>query len=155
MFNRYQFEADVYKSLDQMPLEVRMKLDETGAKISLKDWLSFSQEERLGLCNLPVEAEEGGGDFVSYLLVLIRKYRGETLELARPPLELPWYNPAEVPDPVLQRSREFAQPISPDEWAQLDVFQRYALIKLSVSKNEPERFRAALEEFREEICHSS
>jgi len=41
--------------------------------------------------------------------------------------------------------------VSSEEWAQWDPFQRYALHKLSVSKNEPEQFREALEEFREGI----
>ena len=79
MFNRYRFESEVYESLDRIPLDVRMKLDRTGAKISLKDWLAFSLQERGALCDLPVEAEEGGGDFFSYLLVLVRKYKGEEL----------------------------------------------------------------------------
>jgi hypothetical protein len=65
MFNRYRFESGVYESLDRIPLEVRRKLDRTGAKISLKDWLTFSLQERWALCKLPGEAEEGAGDFIS------------------------------------------------------------------------------------------
>ena len=55
MFNRYRFESEVYESLDRIPLDVRMKLDRTGAKISLKDWSAFSLQERWALCDLPVE----------------------------------------------------------------------------------------------------
>jgi len=32
MFNRYRFESEVYKSLDRIPLDVRMKLDRTGGQ---------------------------------------------------------------------------------------------------------------------------
>jgi len=79
MFNRYRFESEVYESLDRIPLDVRMKLDRTGAKISLKDWSAFSLQERWALCDLPVEAEERGGDFTSYLLVHVRKLSRERL----------------------------------------------------------------------------
>ena len=148
MFNRYRFEAEAYESLDRMPLDVRMKLDRTGAKISLRDWLAFSLQERWALCDLPVEAEEGGGDFISYLLVLTRKYKGRELELVSPPSNFPWENSGQVPPTVLERSTGFGEAVSSEEWVQWDPFQRYALYKLSVSKNEPEQFRKALDEFR-------
>ena len=151
MFNRYRFESEVYESLDRIPLDVRMKLDRTGGKISLKDWSVFSLQERWALCDLPVEAEEGGGDFISYLLVLVRKYKGEELELVSPPSNPPWEDSGQVPPTVHERSKVLGKPVSPAEWAQWDPFQRYALYKLSVSKNEPEQFREALEEFREGI----
>ncbi len=155
MFNRYRFESEVYDSLDRMPLDVRMKLDRTGAKISLKDWSAFSLQERWALCDLPVEAEEGGGDFISYLLVLVRKYKGEELELVSPPSNHHWEDAGQVPPPVLERSMGLGKAVSSEEWAQWDPFQRYALYKLSVSKNEPEQLRKALEEFREGIGISS
>lgn len=155
MFNCYRFESEVYESLDRMPLEVRMKLDCTGAKIPLKDWSSFSLQERRALCNLPVEAVEGGGDFISYLLVLVRKYKGEDLNLGVPPPDLPWDDTGQPPVSVLERSKGLGQTVSSEEWARWDSFQRYALYKLSVSKNEPERFREALEEFRGRFGSSS
>ena len=151
MFNRYRFESEVYKSLDRIPLDVRMKLDRTGGKISLKDWSAYSLQERWALCDLPVEAEEGGGDFISYLLVLVRKYKGEELELVSPPFNPPWEDSGRVPPAVLERSKGLGKSVSPMEWGQWDPFQRYALYKLSVSINVPEQFREALKEFREGI----
>ncbi len=151
MFNRYGFESEVYESLDRIPLDVRMKLDRTGTKISLKDWSAFSLQERWALCDLPLEAVGGGGDFISYLLVLVRKYKGEELELVSPPSNLPWEYSGQLPPTVLERSKGLGKPVSSEEWAQWNPFQRYALDKLSISKNEPEQFREALEEFREGI----
>ena len=58
MFYRYRFESEIYPSLSLIPLHVRMKLDITGVKISLKTWLSFSVEECWVLCHLTVETEE-------------------------------------------------------------------------------------------------
>ena len=157
MLNRYQFESEVYESLDRMPLEVRMKLDSTGARISLKDWGGYTLEERRALCNLPVEAEEKGGGFVSYLLKLVLKYKykGEDLELVVPTSKLPWEDKNEPPPTVLELSQSFGISVSSEEWARWDSFQRYALYKLSISKNEPEIFHEALEEFREGSCGPS
>ena len=58
MFCRFQFEAEFYPTMSRIPTHLRMKLDVTGIKVSLKDWLAFSVEERWVLCNLPVETEE-------------------------------------------------------------------------------------------------
>ena len=41
MFHRYDYESEFYPSLTRLPLDVRRKLDVTGIKVSLKDWLSF------------------------------------------------------------------------------------------------------------------
>ena len=76
MFHHYRHESDIYPSLSRIPLHVRMKLDVTGIKISLKDWLAFSIEERTALCHLPVETEEEKQVFSSYLDFLSRRYRG-------------------------------------------------------------------------------
>src|ERR687895_781659 len=48
MFYRFRCEAAFYRNLDRLPLHVRMKLDLTGIKLSLKDWLAFHIEERMG-----------------------------------------------------------------------------------------------------------
>ena len=58
MFNRYRYEAEFYRTLNRIPLDVRMKLDLAGVKISLKDWLAFSFEERTVLCHLPIETDD-------------------------------------------------------------------------------------------------
>ncbi len=74
MFHRYQHESDSYPSLSRIPLDVRLKLDVTGIKIALKDWLAFSIEERTILCHLPIETEEERQAFTSYLDFLSRRY---------------------------------------------------------------------------------
>jgi hypothetical protein len=44
MFYRYHFESEIYPTLSLIPLHVRMKLDITGIKISLKTWLAFGNQ---------------------------------------------------------------------------------------------------------------
>ncbi|MEK7377264.1 MAG: nitrate reductase associated protein [Candidatus Binatota bacterium] len=149
MFYRYRFESEVYPTLSRIPLHVRMKLDLTGVKISLKSWLAFSLEERNVLCHLPVETDEERRVFSSYLNLLSRRYFGEDAALGSPVSDPPWEELARIPDSVQARGNETDKAVTVEEWSRWDLGQRYALFKLSISKNEPEVFFAALKEFRE------
>lgn len=155
MFHRYRFESEIYPTLSRIPLHVRMKLDLTGVKISLKTWLAFSIEERAALCHLPAEIEEEKTTFVSYLDFLSRRYFDEEVVLISPVTDPPWEKLNRIPDSVQSRSKETGRAVTVQEWSHWDLCQRYALFKLSVSKNEPEQFFAALREFREGSGYSS
>ncbi len=148
MFYRYNFESEIYPSLSLIPLHVRMKLDITGVKISLRTWLAFSLEERWVLCHLPVETEEEGKNFSSYLAFLTRRYVGEEPSRVQAVSNLPWEDSSQVPDSVRAKSDGIDCPVTLEEWSQWNTYQRFALSKLSVSKNEPEKFYQALQEFR-------
>jgi hypothetical protein len=149
MFYRYRFESEIYPSLSLIPLHVRMKLDLTGTKISLKGWLAFSLEERGVLCHLPVETKEEKENFSSYLDFLSRRYLGAEVALVPPMTDPPWVDLTRIPDSVQAKSQETEQAVTQKEWAQWNPNERYALFKLSISKNEPEQFYQALREFRE------
>ncbi|MBI2087874.1 MAG: hypothetical protein HYT78_03915 [Deltaproteobacteria bacterium] len=149
MFYRYRYENEIYPTQSRVPLHVRMKLDLTGLKISLKTWLGFSLEERWALCHLPVDSEEEKQTFISYLDFLCRRYFSTAVTSVPAITDPPWEQLGEIPDSVLAKSRETAQALRPDEWHALNSCQRYALYKLSISKNEPEQFFAVLSEFRE------
>ena len=149
MFYRYRFESDIYPELSRIPLAVRMKLDLTGAKISLKAWLVFSLEEREALCRLPVETEEEKKAFLSLLDFLSHRYFGEKAALAPPITDRPWEDSGRIPESVQAKCKETGQAVTLEEWRRWDRCRRYALCKLSLSKNEPEKFYQALKEFRD------
>ena len=149
MFYRYRFESEIYPTLRLIPLHVRMKLDLTGVKISLKHWLAFGLEERSVLCHLPVVTKEESKVFCSYLDFLLQRYFGEGAPRGASVINPPWEDPSRVPESVQARSKETGQTVTAQEWARWDPCQRYALFKLSNAKNEPEQFFAALREFRE------
>ncbi|MCZ6564472.1 MAG: hypothetical protein O6948_16360, partial [Deltaproteobacteria bacterium] len=134
MFYRYNFESEFYPLLSLIPLHVRMKLDITGLKISLKTWLTFSVEERWVLCHLPVETEEERGIFSSYLAFLTRHYVGEEPSRVQAVTDPPWEDSDQVPDSVRAKSDEIDRPVTLEEWSQWNAYQRFALFKLSVSK---------------------
>lgn len=149
MLYRYRHESDIYSSLSRIPLHVRMKLDLTGVKISLKAWLAFDLAERTALCHLPVETDEEKQAFSSYLDFLSRKYFTQAAAKVPPESDTRWNDLNLVPSSVHEKSARTGRAVSPEEWRALDFYRRYALYKLSNSKNEPEQFFAALEEFRE------
>jgi hypothetical protein len=150
MFYRFRYESEFYPALSRVPLHVRMKLDLTGVKISLSDWLSFSFEERTVLCHLPVETNEEQQAFVNYLDFLSRKYRGAPVALTEALNKTRWDNPDQIAQPVAEKSGEKGQPVTSQEWARWKTHQRYALYKTAVSKSDPEQFFALLAEIREQ-----
>ena len=149
MFHRYRHESAIYSSLSRIPLHVRMKLDVTGIKISLKDWLAFKVDERAVLCHLPVETEEEKQVFSSYLDFLSRRTCGAPVTTTLAMSTSVWESAHEVPGPVAGKSAPKIPPVTIKEWRHWKSHQRYALYKTALSQSEPEQFFAVLEEFRE------
>jgi len=149
MFYRFRYESEFYPTLSRVPLHVRMKLDLTGVKISLSDWLSFSFEERTVLCHLPVETDEEQQAFVNYLDFLSRKYRAAPVTITEAMSKAAWDDPNQISQPVAEKSRQKGLAVTSKEWARWKSHQRYALYKTAVSKNDPTQFFAVLAEIRE------
>jgi hypothetical protein len=149
MFHRYQCESDIYPSLSRIPLHARMKLDVTGIKISLKDWLVFSIEERTVLCHLPVETKEEKQAFACYLDFLSRRYRGEPVATTAAMNDSLWDSALQVPRPVADKNTPQVPSVTVEEWRRWNSYQRYALYKTALSQSDPEQFFALLKEFRE------
>ena len=149
MFHRFGYESEFYPTLSRVPLYVRMKLDLTGVKISLKDWLSFSFEERTVLCHLPIDTNEEKETVVRYLDFLSRKYRAAPVATTPPMTSSLWDDPNRIPAPIANKSTEQGQPVTGEEWSRWKSYQRYALYKMAISKSEPEQFFTVLAELRE------
>jgi hypothetical protein len=149
MFYRYQHESDIYPSLSRIPLHVRMKLDLTGIKIALKDWLAFSIEERTVLCHLPVESAEEKQAFASYVDCLSRRYRGAPAATTAAMSSSLWNDRLEVPVAVAGKRAAQTPPVTVEEWRRWKFHQRYALYKTALSQSDPEQFFAVLKALRE------
>jgi hypothetical protein len=147
MFHRYDYESEFYPSLTRLPLDVRRKLDVTGIKVSLKDWLSFSLEERIVLCHLPCDNDEERQVFTAYVDFLARKFLGKPTEKLEPMDSSLWSETA-VPDAVAQRSTALNQAVTASEWRGWPSHHRYALYKSAASKQQPEAFEQVLRQLR-------
>ncbi len=149
MFYRFAYESEFYPALSRMPMSVRMKMDLTGVKISLDDWLAFSFEERMVLCHLPVDTEEEKQNFTSYLDFLSRKYRGGPVDLTQALDGSLWNNLNQVPAAVIEKSVLKGQGVTGKEWASWKSHERYAVYKTAIAKRDTEAFFALLSELRE------
>ncbi|MEX0802960.1 MAG: nitrate reductase associated protein [Candidatus Binatia bacterium] len=149
MFYKFRYETEFHPFLDRLPLHVRMKLDVTGVKLSLQDWLAFSIEERTAICHLPADQEEEKQAFKDYTNFLCRKYRGTPAQVVPPISPSLWETSNQVPNPILARAGDNRTAVSLEEWLRWTSHQRYALYKTAVSKSEPEKFFAVLDELRQ------
>ena len=143
MFHRYQYEAEFYPTLSRLPLDLRRKLDVTGIKLSLKDWQTFSFEERTVLCHLPCDTDDETGAFINYLDFLSRKYTGAPIERMAA-LDGALWDPMAVPKAVAEKSSALNRAVTLDRWRRWPAPDRYALYKTAVSKSQPEAFEQIL-----------
>lgn len=146
MFYGFRYEEEFLPTLSRLPLHLRMKLDLTGIKLSLKEWLAFAMEERAVLCHLPADGGEEKRVFAAYINFLCEKYCRTPVKRVAPLSDAAWNNPYQAPPEVLERTAAEGKAVTPQQWQAWDVSQRYALYKTAVSKNEPEKFIAVLEE---------
>ena len=151
MFQRYDYEAEYYPTLNRLPLDVRRKLDLTGIKIALKEWLAFSFEERMVLCHLPCDndTDEERAVYGRYLDFLCRHYFGKPAERVAVLSKSLWAS-LEVPQTVIEKSAALHRTVTLDHWRALPEPKRYALYKTAASKSQPEAFEQILRELQGE-----
>jgi len=147
MFHRYQYEAAYYSDLSRLPLDFRRKLDICGIKLSLKDWQTFSLEERVILCHLPCETGEEIEALTRYIDFLSQRYCGRRVERIAP-LNLMLWHVVAVPKAVVERSAALGPVVTIDEWRRWPSHHRYALYKTAASENQPEAFAQVLKQVR-------
>jgi hypothetical protein len=148
MFHRFRYESEYYPTLSRLPLHVRMKLDVTGIKISLDDWLSFSFAERTVLCHLPCDSDEEKHAFRAYLNFLSQRYRAAPAG-ATEIMDSALWQQSRVPAAVREKSAESGAAVTTAEWLGWESHQRYALYKTAISKSQPEAFADVLDELRQ------
>ena len=149
MFHRFRYEAEFYSSLSRIPLHVRMKLDLTGIKISLKDWLAFDFAERAALCHLPCHSPDEKQAFIGYLDFLSRKYSGVPVVVTNA-LDSALLDKAQLPEPVRKKNADSLDPVTAQEWFGWKFHERYALYKTATSQSQPDAFAQVLKQLRDQ-----
>jgi len=143
----FQFERDFAGSLRCIPMAVRLKLDQCGVKVSLRQWSRFDHDDRARLLAAPCDGADGGA-YRQQLVELIRLRTGQEAEYL--PIEPypPWEDTQRVPEQIQQFAANNGVP-APDleQWRALTVLQRFALLKLSRAKHDNVNFVPALHEF--------
>lgn len=147
MIRKFAFEAEIYPTLELVPLAVRRKLDRAGLKVGLEQWQALDFDERLAICHLPIDSPDELEAFDLFVREAVRRHcateparlSDEKRALAEPP--------AAPPEQLLERAGAHGFTIGQVEWDRLDADQRYALVKLGAGPKESHDLPAALQEF--------
>jgi hypothetical protein len=128
-------------------MAVRYKLDTAGIKLQLEEWAQISEEERRALLAWPCASESDVAAFAKRMTSILESRTGHAPNVFSPLDHPEWLDPNRLPEAVHARAAALGVPLSPDHWARLSPLQRFALVKLSRPKYDPERLRPALKEF--------
>lgn len=144
----FAFESDFVASLRCIPMAVRLKLDRSGIKLTLRQWSRFTLEHRQGLLVQPCRSPSEIGDYRALLVRLVALRSGEEARpLAEKPVPL-WESPWPLPDAVEAFARlSGVSPPTPDAWGRLTELQRFTLLKLTRDNHDNVNFVPALREF--------
>ena len=144
----FRFEVDFGGTLGCIPLSVRMKLDQSGIKLSLKQWNRMPSSSRRELverlCNTAAETEA----YRKYLVAQIEAHTPTSAEHVAIEAAPPWADAGIVPERICSWARDVGvAPPSAEQWAQLSPLQRFALYKLTRPGHSNENFLPAMREF--------
>ena len=143
----FAFEDDFVASLRCIPMAVRLKLDRSGIKLSLRQWSRFTRDDRRALleapCHTPAEVAAYRKELVA--LVTLRA-REEARPLAEAPA--PLWEAASPPSVVAAYAQSVVvAPPTPRAWGELSELQRFALVKLTRDNHDNVNFIPAMREF--------
>jgi hypothetical protein len=144
----FAFELDFGGTLRCIPMSVRMKLDQTGIKLSLKQWNRLPLEGRRQLVERPCEKPAQVESYTQYMVSLIEEFTNSPVELAPIDDSPPWTDPNIVPERICVWARDVGvAPPTRQQWAALTPLQRFALFKLTRPGHSNDNFIPAMREF--------
>lgn len=142
MYLRFEFEGDLHRTLEFIPMAVRRKLDLAGLKLSLAGWTAMNRGERLAVCHLPVDAPEDLEAYREALRAFAERAGHPAAPLEGGPVDPSAWAAAKIPESVAGRARRL--PLA--KWSALPEEARYVLWRLSETRRGPEKFDAAMRE---------
>lgn len=144
----FAFEIDFGGTLRCIPMSVRMKLDQTGIKLSLKQWNKLPPTERRQLIERHCDDHNETASYRVFLISLVHKYTKTPVELAPIDKASPWTNRAAVPERICKWAHNLGiAPPSIKQWAVLTPLQRFTLFKLTRPGHSNDNFLPAMREF--------
>jgi hypothetical protein len=147
MIRKFEFEADIYESLNCLPMAVRRKLDALGIKVHLAQWEQFGRGERLMICHAPAETEEERSALRTFIEEVAISRTGSTAQVLPEEVRRSACPPAHPPLMLVHNARACGVELDGEAWAALDDDQRYVLIKLGDAKQPSHNLKPALREF--------
>ncbi len=143
MFRRFEFEKELYGTLEFIPLSVRRKLDLAGVKLHLKEWQALSRVERQVICHFPVASPEECGVLAAFLRDAVKTRAGTELATTKPAWPDAAPDAGQAPPEVARLIAELKLPEK--RWSLLDPDERFALAKMA--RGGADKFMSAWSEF--------
>lgn len=144
----FGFESDFAGALYCIPMSVRLKLDNVGVKVSLKQWNKLGRDERDQLLLRPCDAPADRRAYRDYLVAAIEARTGDRASEMAVAEHPEWLDASRIPAQVSEYlAAEGRSPLTLPQWAALAPLQRYVLIKLTRPGHRNENLLPALREF--------
>jgi hypothetical protein len=144
----FEFESDFVNTLRCIPMAVRLKLDVSGIKLSLRQWSRFTKDDRQRLLTTPCT---GAAGIEAYRRAVVDLVALRVNEIAKPladPVSAQWDNPRRIPAVVVNYAGSVGlRPPTQHQWGALTRLQRFALIKLTRDSHDNVNFAPAMSEF--------
>lgn len=146
MIRRFKFEDEVHQSLACVPMAVRRKLDRVGVKVSLEQWQTLAQHERIAICHLPTDSHEECDALRTFLEETVQVRSGAATKALSDEVRRSAEPPAAPPERLVENAQTAGITLSQTVWERLDPDERYALIKLGGGTEQSHNFVTALRE---------
>lgn len=151
MIRNFKFEAEIYESLNCLPMAARRKLDAVGIKLHLAQWERLGRGEKLMICHAPADLEEEHSALRTFIEEVAMARTGSPAKILPDDVRRSANPPDHPPRLLAQHARASGVELDDQKWAVLDDDQRYALIKLGDAERPSHSLKLALQEF----CESS
>ena len=144
----FDFESDFAGSLHCIPMAVRLKLDNCGVKVSLKQWNRLAREQRDQLLARPCDTLQATRAYRDYLVATIEAQTGDKAQDMPVDSRPGWIDSGQIPGQVSSYfTAQGLAPLSLSQWSALAPLQRYVLIKLTLPGHRNDNFLPAVREF--------
>jgi hypothetical protein len=144
----FDFETDFAGTLRCIPMCVRLKLDESGVKLSLKQWNRVPEDERHRLVTQACDTPDSILQYRNFLTQVIEAHTSSQVEFVDAEATLDWTDGSEIPPRILTYAAAIGvAPPSPEQWMALSALQRFTLFKLTRPNHKNDNFIPAMREF--------
>jgi len=144
----FDFESDFAGTLRCIPMCVRLKLDECGIKLSLKQWNRIPESARHRLVTQACDTPDNMPQYRNFLTKVIETHTSSPVELVDAEVALDWNNGKQIPPRILTYATAIGvAPPSQEQWMALSPLQRFALFKLTRPNHKNDNFIPAMREF--------
>jgi hypothetical protein len=131
---RFRFEADIYESLDCVPMAARRKLDRIGLKVSLEQCQRLSSPEHLAICHMPAESPDECAALREVIVETVKGRNNSAPKELAAELRSAADPPALPPSLHVSRAKAAGFDLTDQVWQSLDEDERYAPMKLGNEK---------------------